>query len=62
MGNDIRQQKVDASLESIDIAKRETLRRMAFGAAYAVPVVASFAIDGLTVSPALAGLGNLTLS
>lgn len=62
MDSENRQQQLDASLESIDQSKRETLKRLAFGSVYAVPVVASFAIDGLTISPALAGLGNSIIS
>jgi hypothetical protein len=43
-------QRVEDSLESVDEAKRGTLRAMIRGAAFAVPVVTSFAVDGLTVS------------
>lgn len=38
----------------MDAAKRETLRKLILGAAFAVPVVASFSIDGLTLSKAQA--------
>jgi hypothetical protein len=47
-------ENVERALASVDAAKRETLRKLILGAAFAVPVVASFSIDGLTVSKALA--------
>ncbi|THD50175.1 MAG: hypothetical protein E7774_00060 [Bradyrhizobium sp.] len=42
---------VEKALASVDTAKRETLRKLVLGAAFVIPVVASFSIDGLT-SPA----------
>jgi hypothetical protein len=59
-----RQPPVMPPLDKIDEAKRETLKRIALGTAYAAPVVASFAIDGLTINPAAAQIivGNSTLS
>jgi hypothetical protein len=54
--------ELDAALESIDEAKRETVRRIVLGAAFAIPVVASFAIDGLTVNPAFAAVSNQSSS
>ena len=50
------------ALETVDAAKRETLKRLAIGTAYAVPVVASFSIDGLMVNPAAAQWSNQTTS
>jgi hypothetical protein len=47
---------VDQALESVDAAKRETLRKLILGAAFVVPVVASFSIDGLTSSATSAGV------
>jgi hypothetical protein len=44
--------------ETIDPAKRATLDRLAKGAAFAVPVVASFAMDGLKISKAQAQVAN----
>ncbi|THD50173.1 MAG: hypothetical protein E7774_00050 [Bradyrhizobium sp.] len=41
---------VESALASVDAAKRETLRKLILGAAFVVPVVASFSIDGLTSS------------
>ncbi|MEO8669239.1 MAG: hypothetical protein ABI399_12025 [Bauldia sp.] len=55
-----RDERVEASLESIDESKRQTLRAMIRGTAFAVPVVTSFAIDGLSVNSALATPGNMT--
>ena len=45
-------------LNGVDDAKRQTMRRMVAAAAFAVPVVASFSIDSMTISRALAGPGN----
>jgi hypothetical protein len=39
---------VDQALASVDVAKRETLRKLILGAAFVVPMVASFSIDSLT--------------
>jgi hypothetical protein len=44
--------EVDEALASVDAAKRETLRKLILGAAFVVPVVASFSIDGLTSAAA----------
>ena len=41
---------VEKALAPIDAAKRETLRKLVLGAAFVVPVVASFSIYGLTSS------------
>jgi Chaperone of endosialidase len=58
--------KIDAALAGIDAAKRETLNRMITGTAFVAPIVASFAMDGLTVSKAQAlpanGSGALVVS
>ena len=37
----------DRALATIDVAKRDTLRKLILGAAFVVPVVASFSVDGL---------------
>ena len=42
--------KADLVLRDIDESKRRTLTRLALGAAFVTPVVASFSIDGLTIS------------
>lgn len=57
-----REARLDKSLEAVDAEKRQTLRRLIAGAAFAVPIVTSFSIDGLTVNPAMALPGNLTVS
>ncbi len=49
---------LDTNLEGFDEAKRQTMRRMVTAAAFAVPVVASFSIDSMTISRALAGVPN----
>lgn len=40
-------QSADRALASVDMAKRETLRKLILGAAFVVPVVATFSVDGL---------------
>jgi hypothetical protein len=50
--------KIDDALAGIDTAKRETLNRLITGTAFVAPVVASFAMDGLTVSKAQAQPAN----
>ncbi|MDB5540988.1 MAG: hypothetical protein JWQ89_2715 [Devosia sp.] len=47
-------ERLERALETIDQSKRDAMRKLITTAAFAVPVVASFAIDGLVVSPALA--------
>jgi len=42
--------KQDQALTGIDENKRRTLTRLALGAAFVAPVVASFSMDGLTIS------------
>jgi hypothetical protein len=48
----------DDALKGIDEGKRLTLRRLALGAAFVVPVVASFSMDGLTISKVHAAAAN----
>jgi hypothetical protein len=52
MDKEIGRKGVEDALVAVDAAKRETLRKLILGAAFVVPVVASFSIDGLTVSKA----------
>jgi hypothetical protein len=54
-------QGVDQALVAVDAAKRETLRKLILGAAFVVPVVASFSVDAL-VSRAHASSPNVTYS
>jgi hypothetical protein len=51
--------KTDDALAGVDEAKRATLTRLVTGTAFVAPVVASFAMDGLTISKAHAdGIAN----
>jgi hypothetical protein len=52
----------DRALASVDAAKRETLRRLVLGAAFVVPVVATFSVDGLMSAAHATGCGNVTYS
>ena len=52
-----KKRNVDA-LAGVDAAKRETLNRLITGTAFVAPIVASFAMDGLTISKAQAQTGN----
>ena len=54
-------QSADRALASVDMAKRETLRKLILGAAFVVPVVATFSVDGL-VSGAHAYVCNMAYS
>jgi hypothetical protein len=54
-------QSADRALTAVDAAKRETLRKLILGAAFVVPVVATFSVDGL-VSSAHALCSNLSYS
>jgi hypothetical protein len=47
-------ERLESALEGVDAGRRDALRQMVKTAAFVVPVVVSFAIDGMTVSPALA--------
>ena len=51
----------DRALAAVDAGKRETLRKLILGAAFVIPVVASFSVDGL-VSRANARCSNLGFS
>lgn len=47
-------ERLEQALETVDHNRRDALRKLVTTSAFAVPVVVSFAINGLTVSPALA--------
>jgi|GEM_PF-2669076 len=47
-------ERLEQALETVDHGRRDALRKLVTTSAFAVPVVVSFAIDGLMVSPALA--------
>jgi hypothetical protein len=42
--------ELEQALKGFDEAKRRTLTKLALGAAFVTPVVASFSMDGLTIS------------
>jgi endosialidase-like protein len=50
--------QIDDALAGIDAGKRQTLSRLITGTAFVAPVVASFAMDGLTISKAQAQPAN----
>lgn len=47
-------QKMDAALADVEAARRATLRRLVIKSAFVTPVIASFAMSGLTVEKAAA--------
>jgi hypothetical protein len=56
--------KIDQATSGLDEDKRRTLTRLVTGTAFVAPVVASFAMDGLTISKAAAqanGTGSLII-
>ncbi len=61
--NNLGAQGADRALAAVDEAKRETLRKLIIGAAFVVPVVASFSVDGLVSSAHATGFcSNMTYS
>ena len=50
--------KANQALDGLDAAKRRTLTKLALGAAFVAPVVASFSMDGLTISKVHAETAN----
>jgi hypothetical protein len=50
--------KVDEALDGLDQDKRDTLRRLVRGTTFAAPVVASFAMQGISINPAHAQIGS----
>lgn len=55
-------ERLEQALETVDTSRREALRKLVATSAFAVPVVVSFAVSGLTVSSALAVSLNSTIS
>jgi hypothetical protein len=53
------EQNADPVLNRIDPSKREFMSRLIATTAFATPLVASFTIDNLTVTDALAANGSL---
>jgi hypothetical protein len=52
------EKKINDALAGVDAGKRETLTRLITGTAFVAPIVASFAMDGLTISKAQASTAN----
>jgi hypothetical protein len=50
--------KLETALTGIDERKRRTLVRLGLGAAFVTPIVASFSMDGLTISKVHAASAN----
>jgi hypothetical protein len=50
--------RVDEALHGLDQDKRDTLRRLIRGTTFAAPVVASFAMQGISINPAHAQIGS----
>ncbi len=46
---------LDRALDGVDIGRRDFMRKVVMTTAFAVPMVASFAVDGMLVSRAMAG-------
>ena len=55
-------ERLEQALETVDQGRREAMRKLIATSAFAVPVVVSFAVNGLTVSSALAIPINSTTS
>lgn len=45
---------LNKALEGVDVTRRQALRRLVTGAAYVIPIVASFSIEGLGIKAAYA--------
>jgi hypothetical protein len=54
----INRSKQDEALDGFDENKRRTLTRLGLGAAFVTPIVASFSMDGLTISKVHAQTAN----
>ena len=50
--------KVDEALDGLDQGKREILIRLIRGTAFVAPVVAAFAMQGISIRPAHASPGS----
>lgn len=53
---------LDSALEGVSEDRRQFLRKVVLTSAFAAPIVASFAVDGMMVSSASAYPGNQTVS
>lgn len=52
------EKKLDQALESVDASRRQFLRKVVLTTAFTAPIVASFAVDGMLVSSAMATPSN----
>jgi len=55
------QDRRERALARVNPEKREFIRKLALGTAFAVPAVASFSMDGLTLNKANAVTSNSTV-
>jgi hypothetical protein len=46
---------LDRALDGVDVGRRDFMRKVVLTTAFVVPTVASFAVDGMLVSRAMAG-------
>lgn len=53
--SDSSKKDLDTALNGVDENRRQFLRKVVLTTAFAAPVVASFAVDGMLVSTAMAG-------
>jgi hypothetical protein len=58
MAGESKSPKIDQATDGLDKNKRTTLTRLVTGTAFVAPVVASFAMDGLSIPKALAANGT----
>ncbi|MBR0963343.1 hypothetical protein JQ554_04440 [Bradyrhizobium diazoefficiens] len=49
---------IENSVAGLDDSKRKTLSRLLTGTAFVAPIVASFAMDGLSISKAVAAVNG----
>jgi hypothetical protein len=54
------EKNVDSALEGLDEQRRETLKRLIRGGAFVGPVVASFAMQGISIRPAHAASSSIS--
>lgn len=56
--SDSSKKDLDTALDGVDANRRQFLRKVVLTSAFAAPVVASFAVDGMLISSASAAIGN----
>jgi len=52
--SDSEKKNLDQALESVDANRRSFLRKVVLTTAFTAPIVASFAVDGMMISSAMA--------